>query len=215
MNCGVGEDSCWSLLDWKEIQPVHLKGNQFWIFIGRTDTEGETPILWPPDEKNWLIWKDPDAGKDWRQEEKGMTEDEMVGWHHRLDGYGFEEALGAGNGQGSLACCSPWGPRVRHDWATEQLSTVTIQTWLSNSLLWQRLQNCVLECFCRCICEWLCICLYVYVDRLSMKGWQSKGTFGYLGRWVGWPQSLLFTQRELWEVKDVDGIINKAAGQTS
>ena len=75
-----------SPLDCKEIQPVHPKGNQFWIFIGRTDAEAETSMLWPPDVKNWLIWKDPDAGKDWGWEEKGMTEDEMVGWHHRLDG---------------------------------------------------------------------------------------------------------------------------------
>ena len=79
-----------SHLDSKEIQPVHLKGNQSWIFIGRTDAKAETPILWPPDAKNWLIWKEPDAGKDWSQEEKGMAEDEMVGWHHRLNGNGFE-----------------------------------------------------------------------------------------------------------------------------
>ena len=76
-----------SPLDCKEIQPVHPKGNQCWIFIGRTDAEAETPILWPPDAKNWLIWKDPDVGKDWRQEEKEATEDKMVGWHHRLDGH--------------------------------------------------------------------------------------------------------------------------------
>ena len=81
-------------LDCKEIQLVHPKGNQSWIFIGRTDAEAETPILWPPDVKHWLIWKDPDAGKDWRQEEKGMTENEMVGWHHQLDGHGFEQAPG-------------------------------------------------------------------------------------------------------------------------
>ena len=79
-----------SPLDWKEIQPVYSKGNQSWIFIGRTDDEAETPILWPSDAKNWLIRKDPDAGKDWKQEEKGMTEDEMVGWHHRLNGLEFE-----------------------------------------------------------------------------------------------------------------------------
>ena len=100
----------WTLespLDSKEIQPVTPKGNQSWIFIGRTDAETETPILWPPDAKNWPIWKDPDAGKDWGQEEKGMTKDEMVGWHHWLDGHEFEQALGAGDGQGSLACCSP------------------------------------------------------------------------------------------------------------
>ena len=97
-----------SPLDCKEIQPVHPKGNQSLIFIGRTDVEAGTPILWPPDVKNWLIGKDPDAGKEWRQEEKGMTEDEMVGWHHRLEGHEFEKAPGVGNGQRSLACCSPW-----------------------------------------------------------------------------------------------------------
>ena len=89
LNCGVGKDS-WGPLDSKEIQPVHPKGNQSWIFIGRTDTEAKTPILWPPDAKNWLIWKDLDAGKDWRQEEKGMTEGEMVGGHHRLNEREFE-----------------------------------------------------------------------------------------------------------------------------
>ena len=103
----VLEKTLESLLDWREIQPVHPKGNQSWIFIGRTDVEAQTPILWPPDWKNWLIWKDPDAGKDWRQ--KGMTEDEMVVWHHRLDGHYFEQAPGVGDGQGSLACCRPWG----------------------------------------------------------------------------------------------------------
>ena len=108
-----------SPLDCKEIQPVHPKGNKSWIFIGRTDAEAETPILWSPDAKNWLIWKDPDTGKDGRQEEKGITEDEMVGWHHRLNGHEFEQALWVGDGQGSLACCSPWCYRVRHDWATE------------------------------------------------------------------------------------------------
>ena len=103
---------CWTLespLDCKEIQPVHPKGTQSWVLIGRTDAEAETPILWPPDVKSWLIGKDPDAGKDWRQEEKGTTEDEMVGWHHWLDGHGFGWTLGVGDGQGDLACCSPWG----------------------------------------------------------------------------------------------------------
>ena len=102
------ENTLESPLDCKEIQPVLPKGNQSWIFIGRTDTEAETPILWPPDAKNWLSGKDPDAGKDWRQE-KGMTEDEMVGCHHRLNGHEFEWTLGVGDGQGGLACCSPWG----------------------------------------------------------------------------------------------------------
>ena len=98
-----------SPLDCKEIKPVNPKGNQSWIFIGRTDVEAEAPILWPPDVKNWLIGKDPDAGKDWRQEEKGTTEDVMAVWHHWLDGQEFEQALGVGDGQGSVACCSPWG----------------------------------------------------------------------------------------------------------
>ena len=92
----------------KEIKAVNCKGNQSWIFIGRTDAEAETPILCPPDAKNWLLGKDSDAGKDWRQEKKGTTEDEMVGWHHQLDGHEFEEGPGVGDGQGSLACCSPW-----------------------------------------------------------------------------------------------------------
>ena len=109
-----------SLLDCKEIKAVNPKGNRSWIFIGRTDAEAETPILWLPDAKNWLIWKDPDAGKDWRWEEKGTTEDEMVGWHHRLDGYEFEQALGVGDGQGGLACCSPWS--CKESDTTEQLN---------------------------------------------------------------------------------------------
>ena len=105
----VLEKTLESPLDCKEIQQVYPKGNQSWIFIGRTDAEAETPILWPPDVKKWLIGKDPDAGKDWRQEEKGPTEDEMVGWHHWLNGHEFEYALRVGDGQGSLGCYSPWG----------------------------------------------------------------------------------------------------------
>ena len=105
----VLEKTLESPLDCKEIQPVNPEGNQSWIFIGRSDAEAETPILWPLDAKNWLVGKDHDAGKDWRQEEKGMTEDETVGWHHQLDGHEFEQVLGVGDGQGSLACCSLWG----------------------------------------------------------------------------------------------------------
>ena len=105
----VLEKTLKSPLDNKDIQPVHPKGNQSWIFTGKTDAEAETPILWPPDVKNWLLGKDPDARKDWRQEKKGTTEDEMVGWHHWLDGHEFEQALGDGDEQGSLVCCSPWG----------------------------------------------------------------------------------------------------------
>ena len=106
----VGLQCCRKLLSipWTA-KRVHPKGNQSWKFIGKTDAEAETPILWPPDEKSWLIWKDSDAGKDWRQEKKGPTEDEMVGWHHRLNGYEFEQASGVGDGQGSLVCCSPCG----------------------------------------------------------------------------------------------------------
>ena len=102
----VLEKTLESPLDYKEIQPVHPKGDQSWVFIGRTDVEAETPMLWPPDAKCWLIWKDPDAGKDWGQEEKGTTEDEMVVWHHRLNGHGWTP--GVGDGQGVLVCCSPW-----------------------------------------------------------------------------------------------------------
>ena len=105
----VLEKTLESPLDCKEIQPVYLKGDQSCMFIGRTDVEAETPILWPPDLKSWLIWKDPDAGKDWRREEKGTIENEVVGWHHQLYGHEFEQASGVGDGQGSLACCSPWG----------------------------------------------------------------------------------------------------------
>ena len=109
---------CWrrlaSPLNCQEIK------NQSWIFIGRTDTEAETPLFWPPDEKNWLIEKDPDAGTDWRQDEKGTTEDEMVGCYHQLNGHEFEQTLGFGDGQGGLACCSPWGPKELD--VTEQLN---------------------------------------------------------------------------------------------
>ena len=94
----VLEKTLESPLDCKEIKPVHPKGNQSWIFIGRINAEAEAPIFWSPDAQNWLIRKDPEAGKDWRQEEKGMTEDEMVGWHHQLDGHEFEQALGVGDG---------------------------------------------------------------------------------------------------------------------
>ena len=113
---------CWRRLlrvPWtaRRSKPFNPKGNQSWIFIGKTDAE--TPILWPPDMKNWLIVKDPDAGKDWRQEEKGKAEDEMVWWHHWLEGHEFEQALGVGDGWGSLACFSPCGHRVRPDWVIE------------------------------------------------------------------------------------------------
>ena len=124
-----------SPLDCKETEPVNPKGDQSWIFIGRTDAEAEAPILWPPDAKSWLIWEDPDAGKDWRQEEKGMTEDEMVGWHHRLNGHESEWIPGVGDGQGGLACCDSWG-RKESD-MTERLDW----TELDYLLLKQQWQN--------------------------------------------------------------------------
>ena len=116
----VLEKTLESSLDSKEIQQVHPKGNQSWVFIGRTDAEAETSILWPPDVKNWLTWKDPDAGNNWRWEEKGTTEDEMVGWHHRLNGHQFEQAPGVGDGQGRLVYCSTWD--CKESDMTEQLN---------------------------------------------------------------------------------------------
>ena len=122
---------CWRRLlspwDCKEIQPVHPKGNWSWIYTGRTDAEAEAPILWPPYGKNWLPSKDPDAGKDWRWEEKGTTEDEMVGWHYWLNGHEFEYALGGGDGQGSLACCSPWDHK--ESYMTEWLNWNELKRW--------------------------------------------------------------------------------------
>ena len=109
-----------SPLDTKEIKAINPKGNQSWIFIGRTDAEAEAPILWPLDAKNQFTGKDPDAGEDWGQEEKGEAEDEMIGWHYQLNGYEFEQAPRDGGGQGSLACCSPWG--LKESDTTEQLN---------------------------------------------------------------------------------------------
>ena len=149
LNCGVGEDS-WEFLDFMEINPVNPKGNQSWLFIGRTDAD--TPILWPPDAKNWLIGKNPDAGKDWRQEEKGTTEDEMVGLHAWLDailgmslGHEFDQTLGVGDGQGSLACCIPWGCKESHttewlNWLTER-ATLSMPAILENSAMATGLKN--------------------------------------------------------------------------
>ena len=122
----VLEKTLKSPLDCKEIQPVHPKGDQSWVFIGRIHAKAETPILWPPELKNWLIGKDPDAGKDWRQEEKRMTEDEMVAWHHWLDGHVFEQAPWVGEGQGSMVWCSPWGHKE---------SAATVLNWNFSNFL--------------------------------------------------------------------------------
>ena len=123
----VLEKTLESPLDFKEIQLVHPKGDQSWVFIGRTDVEAETPTFWPPDVKSWLIWKDPDAGKDWGQQEKGMTEDEMVGWHHWLNRHGFGWTPGVGDGQGGLVCCGSWGHKELD--TTEQLKWTEWTIW--------------------------------------------------------------------------------------
>ena len=123
-----------------EIQPVHAKEDQSWVFIERTDVEAETPVLWPPDAKSWLIWKDPDAEKDWRQEEKGMTEDGMVGWYHWLNGHGFGWTPGVGDGQGGLMCFGPWGHKESDtteplNW-TELNNKIILKTEVMNTQSW-------------------------------------------------------------------------------
>ena len=128
----VLEKTLESPLDCKEFQPVHPKGDQSWVFIGRTDVEAETPVLWPPGVKNWLIGKDSDVWKVWRQEEKGSTEDEMVGWYHQLNGHGFGWTLGISYGQGGLVCCGSWG-RKELD-ATEQLNWTELKVETLNHL---------------------------------------------------------------------------------
>ena len=132
LNCGIGEDS-WGSFDCKEIQPVHSKRDQSWVFFGRNDAKAKTLVLRSPDVKNWLIWKDPDAGKDWRQEEKGTTEDEIVGWHHWLNGHESDvSSVGQGSydGQGSVACCSLW--RCKELDMTEWLNWTDIPVGLSH-----------------------------------------------------------------------------------
>ena len=119
-------------LDCKEIQPVHSKGDQSWVFIRRNDNKAEIPILWPPHAKSWLIGRDPDADRDWEQEDKGTTEDEMVGWHHRLDGREFGWIPGVGDGQGGLACCDSWG--CKESDMTERLN-------------WTEYLTCIKPCF--------------------------------------------------------------------
>ena len=108
LNCGIGEDS-WESLGLQGDPTSHSKGDQFWVFFGRNDAEAETPVLWPPHVKSWLIGKDPDAGRDWGKEEKGTTEDEMAGWHHWLDGHESERTPGVADGQGGQVCCNSWG----------------------------------------------------------------------------------------------------------
>ena len=132
LNCGVGEDS-WESLGLQGDPTGPPKGDNSWVFIGRTDAEAETPILWPPDVKSWFIGKDLEAGKDWGQEEKGTTENEMVGWHHQLNGCEFEQAPGVGDGQGSLACCIPW--RHKESDTTERLNWTELNYWAASWLI--------------------------------------------------------------------------------
>ena len=127
LNCGFGDDS-WESLGLQGDPPVHPKGDQSWVFIGRTDAEAKAPILWPPHGKSWLIGKDPDAGRDWGQEEKGVTEDEMAGWHHRLNGHEFEWTPGVCDGQGGLPCCSSWGRK--------ELDTTERLNWTKMAIKW-------------------------------------------------------------------------------
>ena len=147
----VLEKTLESPLDCKEIQLVHPKRDQSWVFIGGTDVEAETPILWPPDAESWLIWKDPDAGKDWELEEEGMTEDDMVGWHHRHNEHGFGWTPGVGDRQGGLACCGSW--------ARKELDTTELLNWTERGCIW--------KWYCRkrqestkfyyCFCPFLCV----------------------------------------------------------
>ena len=136
LNCGVGEDS-WESLDCKEIQLVHSEGDQPWIFFGRNDAKAETPVLWPPHSKSWLIGRNSDAGRDWGQEEKGKREDEMAGWHHRLNGHKFEWTPGVGDGQGGLACCDSWGHK---------------QSDMTERLYWTELIGIILWCIYPFMC---------------------------------------------------------------
>ena len=169
---------CWrrleNPLDCKEIQPVHPKGDPAWVFIGRTDVETETPIFWPPDVKSWLTRKYPDAGKDWGQEEKGTTEDEMVGWHHRLNGHGFGWTPGVGDGQGGLACCGSWGHKESD--TTEWLNWTELKTNLKDCLFWDHV-------------KWKCqllSCVQVFVT-LSPSLWALQA-----------PLSMGFSRQEHW-----------------
>ena len=157
-----------------KIQPVHPKGGQSWVFIGRTDIEAETPILWPPDAKSWLIGKDPDAGKDWGQEVKGMIEDEMVGWHYQLNGHGFGWTPGIGDRQGGLECCRSWGCKESDmtewlNWAEYSIvyvyhsffihSSVDVHLGCKGLVLMERIRDNALYCFYKCEyrCLWVCV----------------------------------------------------------
>ena len=147
---------CWKrLMNCKEIQPAHPKGDQSWISTGGTDAEAETPILWPPDAESWLVGKDPDAGKDWKQEEKGMMEDEMFVWHHQLNGHEFEQTPGDGDEQGSLVCCRLWGHKE---------SDMT--EWLNWTVTWKVLRKAEIKGEIRCFL----LPLFSFQDTKNWEG---------------------------------------------
>ena len=164
LNCSVGE-TLEGPLDCREIQPVHPKGDQSWVFTGGTDVEAETPILWPPDVKSWLIGKDPDAGKDWGQEEKWTTEDRMVGWHHQHNGHRFGWTLGVDGGQGGLACCGSWGHKKSD--TTE---------WLN----WTELSKCSEHKVCDWVCVWHFERNIKEVENMTLTSWVSFIHFRWL-----------------------------------
>ena len=175
----VLEKTLESPLDCKEIPSVHPKGDQSWVFIGRTDVEAETPVLWPPDVKSWLIWKDPDPGKDWGQEEKGMTEDEMVGWPHWLNGHEFGGTPGVGDGQGGLACCGSWG-RKESD-TTERLN------WTE---------------------YWLLILLFKSSDNTEHDDiWKLSFTLKELTGYLRWQDTIMWQDLIMWQDKSISKIL--------
>ena len=163
------------------IYTVHPKGNGSWIFIGRTDAESETPILWSPDVKNWLIGKDPDAGKNWRREDKGMTEDEMVGWHHWLNGHEFEYAPDVDDGQGRLACCSPWGHKKSD--TTECLNQTELNTVKGFSIVSKAEVDVSLEH------RWIINTLKNTQYNLLLEKCTSKLQWNVISHWSEWPSS--------------------------
>ena len=168
----VLEKTLESPLACKEIQPVHPKGDQSGVFIGRTDAKAETQILWPPHVKSWLIGKDSDAARDWGQEEKGKTEDEMAGWHHWLDRHEFEWTLGVGDGQGGLACCDSWG--CKESDMTERLNWTELTEWQNmetTSDSWK--QRSPLARDCRAIAEWWTLHFYGQTSFLVLVFWTS------------------------------------------
>ena len=147
----------------KEIKPVNPKGNQSWIFTGRTDAEVEVQIVWPLDVKNWLLRKDPDAGKDWRQDEKGITEDEVVGWHHLLNGHEIEQMPGDGEGKGNLECYSPWGHKESKTTEPMKNNTTTVgkNSCQQHSKIIQSTHTYIYIYVCVCVC--VCVCRYAYI----------------------------------------------------